>query len=381
MSSVQSPQVHDTVVIERDDLQQLFDALQRRGYQTIGPTVRDEVIVCEEINGVDDLPVGWTDEQSNGSYRLHRQESKALFNFTVSLHAWKRYLHPPFLRLFQAVRTNGHYRLEHDTREIPQYALIGVRACDLSAIEQLDEVLKNGLHADPVYSETRRKSFVLAVNCGRAGNTCFCASMGTGPKARSGYDLAMTEILGEDMHFFVVDVGSDKGAALAARVPHRAATEKDIKLAEAEAQRAAGEMGRSLDTEGLKEMLYRNLESPRWERVAERCLACGNCTMVCPTCFCTTVEDSTDLTGQRAERWRKADSCFTDGFTYIYGGSIRSSTMARYRQWMTHKLATWVDQFGGFGCVGCGRCITWCPVGIDITEEARRLREADKAHA
>ena len=141
------------------------------------------------------------------------------------------------------------------------------------------------------------------------------------------------------------------------------------------------EMGRSLETDDLKEILYRNLESPRWERVAERCLSCGNCTMVCPTCFCTTVEDTTDLAGGRAERWRKADSCFVDGFTYVYGGSVRSSTMARYRQWMTHKLATWVDQFGSFGCVGCGRCITWCPVGIDITEEARRIREADKAHA
>lgn len=381
MSTVQSPQVHDKIVIEREDLQSLFDALHRRGYQTIGPTVRDGVIVCDEIETVEDLPIGWRDEQSKGSYRLHEQEGGELFGFTVPLHAWKRFLHPPVLRLFQAVRSNGQYHLTPNPREIPQYALIGVRACDLSGILRLDDVLKDGAHADPVYSETRRRSFVLAVNCGHAGNTCFCASMGTGPEAREGYDLAMTEVLQGKSHYFVVDVGSDKGAALAARVPHRDAMKSDLKRADAAIANAAAEMGRTLDTDGLQEIIYRNLESPRWERIAARCLACGNCTMVCPTCFCTTVEDTTDLTGQRAERWRKADSCFVDGFTYIYGGSIRSSTMSRYRQWMTHKLATWVDQFGDFGCVGCGRCITWCPVGIDITEEAHKLREADKAHA
>jgi Fe-S oxidoreductase len=97
--------------------------------------------------------------------------------------------------------------------------------------------------------------------------------------------------------------------------------------------------------------------------------------MVCPTCFCTTVEDVSDVTGDHAERWRRWDSCFTLGFSYIHGGSIRNSGKARYRQWMTHKLASWIDQFGTSGCVGCGRCITWCPVGIDITEEARAIRD------
>jgi sulfhydrogenase subunit beta (sulfur reductase) len=381
MSSVQSPQLHDRIVIDRADLDALFDALHKRGYTTIGPTLRDGVIVCDELQQVEDLPIGWGDVQTNGSYRVSKLDTERLFGFTVSLHSWKRFLHPPVLRLFQAIRNNGQYRLEHGQHEIPQYALIGVRACDLSGIMKLDDVLSNGDYADPFYTESRRKAFILAVNCSHAGGTCFCASMGTGPEVQAGYDLAMTEVLGADSHYFVVNVGSDKGAALAARVPHRDATEEEVAAAQAEVKQAAAEMGRSLDTEGLKEILYRNLESPRWERVAERCLSCGNCTMVCPTCFCSTVEDTTDLTGAQAERWRKADSCFVDGFSYIYGGSIRSSTMSRYRQWLTHKLATWQDQFDGFGCVGCGRCITWCPVGIDITAEAQKIREADKLHA
>jgi formate hydrogenlyase subunit 6/NADH:ubiquinone oxidoreductase subunit I len=142
---------------------------------------------------------------------------------------------------------------------------------------------------------------------------------------------------------------------------------------------AAAQMGRVMDTSDIKELLYRNYEHPRWDNVAGRCLTCANCTNVCPTCFCTTVEDVTDLTGQQAERRRRWDSCFTMDFSYIHGGSIRASTKSRYRQWMTHKLATWIDQFGTSGCVGCGRCITWCPVGIDITEEVAAIRAGEES--
>jgi sulfhydrogenase subunit beta (sulfur reductase) len=132
-------------------------------------------------------------------------------------------------------------------------------------------------------------------------------------------------------------------------------------------------MGRYLETEGLASLLKSSPDHPRWDDVARRCLNCANCTLVCPTCFCTTVEDTTDLSGQHAERWRLWDSCFTLGFSYIHGGSVRSSAKSRYRQWLTHKLSNWHDQFDTPGCVGCGRCISWCPAGIDLTEEARAL--------
>ncbi|NJL33712.1 MAG: sulfite reductase subunit A, partial [Chloroflexaceae bacterium] len=124
-------------------------------------------------------------------------------------------------------------------------------------------------------------------------------------------------------------------------------------------------------------LLKHNLEHKRWEQVAERCLSCANCTMVCPTCFCSTVEDTTALDGSHAERWRKWDSCFTVDFSFIHGGTVRRETRTRYRQWMTHKLAAWIDQFGTSGCVGCGRCIVWCPVGIDITAEIAAMRASD----
>lgn len=140
--------------------------------------------------------------------------------------------------------------------------------------------------------------------------------------------------------------------------------------------RTAETLTRTLDTDGIRDLLFDNLDHPRWDEVASRCLACTNCTLVCPTCFCSTVEDTTDLTGGVAERWQTWDSCFTMDFSYIHGGSVRKTHRARYRQWLTHKLASWIDQFGTSGCVGCGRCITWCPVGIDLTEEVRALRES-----
>ena len=192
----------------------------------------------------------------------------------------------------------------------------------------------------------------------------------------TGFDLALTELIEEGRHLFVVEVGSAAGQNLVRDLPHRPASEEEISAADRVMAKTAGQMGRTLDTSGLKELLQTNSNHPRWDEVAARCLTCGNCTNVCPTCFCTTIEDTTDLSGSTAERVRRWDSCFTLHFSFIHGGSVRSSARSRYRQWITHKLAHWIDQFGSSGCVGCGRCITWCPVGIDITEEAAAIRAA-----
>ncbi len=247
----------------------------------------------------------------------------------------------------------------------------------MHAIAIQDRVFLGGAHVDPHYRARREGAFIVAVNCGQAGGTCFCASMNTGPKAEAGFDLALTELAVEGGHLYLVEAGTDAGHALLAELPHRAATQDEIGAAEAVVARTAASMGRAMPADDLHALLMRNLEHPRWDDVAERCLTCGNCTMVCPTCFCTSVEDSSDLAGDKTSRSRRWDSCFTMDFSYIHGGSVRHTARSRYRQWMTHKLATWFDQFGTSGCVGCGRCITWCPVGIDITEEVRAIRESE----
>ena len=364
-------------LVQRSALDGLLRGLHRRGYTIVGPTVRDQAIVYEEIETSEQLPAGWTDEQDGGTYRLRRRDDAALFMHNVGPNSWKNVLFPPKLRLWKAKRLEGG-RIELDAPEAPaRYAFVGVRACDLHAIEIQDRVFIGNRHVDRDYEARRDGTFIVAVNCAKAGGTCFCASMGTGPRARAGFDLALTELLDGGGHRFLVDVGSERGGELLAEVPHEHASEEDLERAERVIERTAASMGRELDTAGIKELLYENVENPRWDEVSERCLTCGNCTLACPTCFCSTVEDVTDLTGAEAERTRQWDSCFTLEHSYIHGGSVHSSARSRYRQWMTHKLASWIDQFGSSGCVGCGRCITWCPVAIDITEEAAAIRATD----
>ncbi|HEV2583008.1 MAG TPA: 4Fe-4S dicluster domain-containing protein, partial [Ktedonobacteraceae bacterium] len=308
-----------------------------------------------------------------------KRRDRALFGYNVGPHSWKQFLHPPTIRLWQAERKENGFQILPEQQQPEKLAFLGVRSCELHAIAIQDRVFTNAHYRDPIYTTRRENVCIIAVNCGQAGETCFCVSMQTGPQATGGFDLALTEVLDEERHFFVIEVGTDLGAAILQDVPYRAASEDDLRLAGSAVANAAAHMGRSMETSDIKGLLYRNLDHPRWENVASRCLTCGNCTMVCPTCFCTTVEDTTDLAGTQAERWRRWDSCFTTDFSYIAGGSIRASSKSRYRQWMTHKLASWIDQFGTSGCVGCGRCITWCPVGIDITEEVRAIRESETA--
>lgn len=369
-------------VLDAADLGRLIAALQNLGYQVIGPQVRDGAVVYDSLEKAEDLPAGWVDEQSPGRYRLHRNGSGAIFGYVSGAQSWKRFLHPPQVRLVHIERQGQELRIHRNGgEEDRKLALLGVRACELAAIAIQDRVLMGEKYQDPVYAARRRNAFLIVVQCTKAGSTCFCASMGSGPKAASGFDLALTEIQDEDGHRFVVETGSEAGADLMAELkPHKALV-KQVKQADAAVEAAAAAISRRVDTNGLKELLYQNFEHPEWENVSKRCLNCGNCTLACPTCFCSTVEDTSDVTLTGAERWRKWDSCFVQSFSYIHGGSVRMSPKSRYRQWLTHKLAAWVDQFGTAGCVGCGRCITWCPAGIDITEEVAVIRGGGAAAA
>ena len=361
----------DSVVIDLDGLAALLEVLGRDGRVVLGPTVRDGAIVIDEVDGVADLPAGWGDEQAPGSYRLVRRDDDALFGHVVGPHSWKAELFPPRTLLVRSTRSEDGFTVETpDTRRTA--AFVGVRPCDLRAIETQDLVFDHTVHPDPTYQARRADAVVVAVQCTDPAATCFCTSMGTGPRADSGFDLALTEIL-DDGHRFVVEIGSEAGRALLAEVPHTPASPTDVEVALRRSEQAAARIERRVDTDGLPARLAATLEHPQWDDVAERCLTCANCTMVCPTCFCSTVEDTTDLTGDHAERWRRWDSCFTLDHSYLHGGSVRSSTQSRYRQWLTHKFGTWHDQFGVSGCTGCGRCIAWCPVGIDVTAELAAL--------
>jgi sulfhydrogenase subunit beta (sulfur reductase) len=364
-----------STVLGLEGLQSLIDALAARGHEVIGPVEREGAIVYDRITSVADFPAGRTDRQEAGSYRLEARDDGALFGYAVGPHSWKRYLHKPRETLFR-VRRVGEELAFDPPREPPRrMAFIGVRACELAAIAVQSRVLEGGNYVNTEYAARRANTFLVAVNCADPAATCFCTSMDTGPRALGGYDVALSELIGDGRHEFLAEPGSDAGAALLAYLPTRPATEADWQAAAAVADTAAGRIQRHMPGREIKDALQTNPEHAHWDDVAERCLACANCTLVCPTCFCTTVEDQSDLDGLGARRVRRWDSCFTRDFSYVHGGAVRTQTRSRYRQWMTHKLAHWWDQFGSSGCVGCGRCIAWCPVGIDITAEAAAFVE------
>jgi sulfhydrogenase subunit beta (sulfur reductase) len=367
------------VIVELSALQALIDALLTRGYQVIGPRLENGAIVYGAVTRLADLPAGCLDEQDGGQYRLTQDpDVPSLFRYAVGPHSWKRYLFPPRQRLWRAARGGGGFHIETSSRETPKYAFLGVRACELAAMAIQDRVFDNGDYADSGYRARRKQALLIAVNCTRAGGSCFCASAGSGPRMREGYDLALTELIDGGRHRFLLESGSDRGTELLWDIPHQAASATEVEEANRQVDAAARSMTRRLPADAAV-VLARNPEHPRWRELEQRCLGCANCTLVCPTCFCSTVEDSTSLDGATAERVRRWDSCFSLEFSYIHGGPTRRSGAARYRQWITHKLSTWHEQFGTAGCTGCGRCITWCPVGIDITAEVAAIAATETA--
>ncbi len=383
---VQQPSVGSRVWLTIADLQRLIDALSAEGRRVVGPQVADGAVVYRDLSQAADLPKGWIDEQDGGHYRLKRDAAAGTFDHVVGPHSLKNFLFPPRETIGRFLREDGTWRQLDDLPAEPPLAVIGVRACDLAGLAIQDRVFLGGEAVDPGYQRRREQLFLVAVNCRRAAATCFCHSTGCGPAVSAGFDLALAE-MGER---FACEVGSDRGAAVLATVaeavPLEPCTAEEVAAAEAQSkalevamhsrQPQPGEpRPRSLDTEGIRDLLFDNLEHPRWEEVASRCLSCTNCTLVCPTCFCSSVSEVADLSGDAVERERHWASCFTLDHARMHGTSVRSSTASRYRQWLTHKLAGWIDQFGASGCTGCGRCITWCPVGIDITEEVAAIRD------
>lgn len=380
-------------ILDISGLNQLLGALKTRGYRTVGPTVRDGAIIYDEIEGVSDLPEGWRDSQGQGFYQLTKRNDAALFGYNAGPHSWKKFLFPPEIRLWEARKTplpqDGHPKKTGNNFEIVpekcedlKYAFIGVRSCELHAILIQDKVFLKGPYTDSSYASRRKNIFILAVNCTQTSENCFCESMKTGPRLRDeGYDLALTELLRNGRQEFLVETHTPLGFEILKGVQKKNAEDSDLEAQCQLLESVSSQFRKKVKAESIKEGLVQNPDHPAWDDVAERCLSCANCTMVCPTCFCSTVEDLTDLTGEHAQRRRRWDSCFTLNHSYIHGGSMRPSSKSRYRQWLTHKFSYWMDQFDVSGCVGCGRCIAWCPAAIDVTEELEKICYKGETHA
>ncbi len=363
------------LVLPKERFKELIDQLQTQGYQVIGPVLRDGAIVYDDLHSVNQIPRGWVDHQDPGQYRLTHERTGRWFTFTPGPLSLKRFLFPPSLSLFRVRRNGNGVELQSTVPEAPRYAFLGVRACDLAAVAVQDRVYLNrqGAFSDTYYADARRKALFVAVECQSFAATCFCTSIGTGPEVTHTADVVLTELDG----CFVADSRSERGAAVLEPLGLEPADDAMCQEAKRRVQQAAADMERHVELKDIRDLLLRNLEHPRWEQVGARCIACANCTMVCPTCFCFSFQEVTELRPDESERRRVVDSCFNPEFSYAFGVEIRQSVASRYRQWLTHKFASWYDQFGVSGCVGCGRCITWCPVGIDVTEELSVIRATD----
>jgi NAD(P)H-flavin reductase/formate hydrogenlyase subunit 6/NADH:ubiquinone oxidoreductase subunit I len=361
--------------LPRQGLDRLIALLQEDGRRVIGPTVRDSAIVYGEIASGADLPNGIHDEQAPGRYRISTSAgddpTAKAFDYASSPSSWKSWTFPPTVPMARATREGDRLTYDDVRHDAPRLAFLGVRACDLAALAIHDEVLAGGPYIDEDYADRRGKAFIVAVECGVPSSTCFCVSMGTGPEVRSGFDIALTEL----PDGYVLRAGSEAGRKVADRLGLAEAGSLQTYAAAGVTVAARAVMAEQLGvtTEGLKDRLMAQLESEGWDEIAEACLACTSCTMVCPTCFCSDVKLTTDLLGTTSQSERRWASCFTLDFARVAHGNFRPRVRDRYRQWLTHKFSTWVDQFGSFGCVGCGRCITWCPVGIDVRKSLLRV--------
>ena len=371
----------------------MLDELDERGMEVFGPQRRGGTIAARPLTSVDQLPIGWRDDQAPGAYRLGRRDDEAAFGWAVGPQTWKPLVHPPNVHTTTMTqhRERDAVHVEVHRHRPSQRAFVGVRPCEAAAISKLDGVLLDDARPEPVYAAHRESLFVVVVNCGAPAATCFCPSMGTGPSlsdANGGAvaDIELTELVDADgrpryLARGLSGDGREVLAALATRASVTAADEHDLRDEQDTLASATASMDRRLDTDGLHESMVSSHHHPHWQEIAERCLACGNCTAVCPTCFCTSTADVGDLTGEVNERWRHWDNCYSLEFSRVGPTITRESIASRYRQWLVHKLGSWHDQFDESGCVGCGRCITWCPVGIDLTAEVPQLRAEPPATA
>ncbi len=355
--------------LPRSSLHTLFSVLSQAGYKVYGPRVRDGAIQFGYLDGADAMPQGVTNDQQPGHYRLETGESHRLFDWNHGPQGLKPLCFAPREVLWQ--ESTQPHAFDRVLPEVEPTAVIGVRACDLAALSIQDHHFELELRPDPHYRQRRESLLLIGVDCTHSASTCFCASSGDGPSLESGYDIGMSEL----DEGFLVWHHSDKGKAIVNQLELQTPDGAQLETMRKAGEQAAQEQQRHLPQSAELRQLYRRLDHAHWDLVAERCLSCGNCTAVCPTCFCYHVDHEMALTGDRAEMVRSWDSCFSPTHSDMGHFQVRSNTKQRYRQWLTHKLAGWQVQQRRIGCTGCGRCIVWCPVGIDLTQEVKAVLE------
>lgn len=326
-----------------------LDSLRGR-FSLIGPVKADGLTEFRQINSSDELNMGY---------------------HSTMLSPGKAYLYRPREELFSFSFGNS-IEIREAPADAEQRILVGVHSCDTNAILYLDRVFL-GQFRDPIYEARRNNTMIISLNCERVTGNCFCPSVGAGPflKSVNGYDMLLTDF-GDD---YLVELKSERARGLFNVDDIKKSGAEEFKVKEEKERAALQKFTKTINMDGLDSVLRKGSEHPVWRTTAEElCLSCTNCVMVCPTCFCYDVVDEIAVDKKTVRRYRQWDACQDAKFAEVHGGNFRARRSARLRQFVTHKLGQ-TFQFGVFGTVGCGRCITWCPTGIDLTEMAKEVQK------
>lgn len=320
-----------------------FVARLAKDHEVFGPVAKGDSFVFAPVTNADDV-------------RL---------DYDTTVLPPKKFFHQPEQDM---IEFSGIAEVAREEQPVGKRVLLGVHPCDVNGLLSLDKVFL-GTYPDPYYKKLRENTVIIALNCTRPCQNGFCASFNTGPEVDTGFDLSLTDI-GDK---FVVMVGSAKGGELAAGL--ELASDDDL-VAGRKAMRASQhEITRRIDVDDLPEFLHQNFDHPVWLEEKEKCLACGSCTVVCPTCYCFAVKDMVDLSLEKGGRTRMWDSCMFMEFSRVAMDHIFvPDRTARLKQRMYHKLAYYQQQFDATGCVGCGRCVTACIKHIDPVDVVARIQ-------
>ncbi|WP_100641648.1 4Fe-4S dicluster domain-containing protein [Alteromonas facilis] len=354
--------------IPRSELEHLLNVLKTLGYSTIAPQVKQDAIVFDFIEGVEQLPWGVEQETAPGRYQLHHTDKQRCFSWNTGPQLFKPWLFQPTQTLWTGVETEHGITFKPAQQDVQKLAFIGARSCDIAALYLHDQHFIHGPYADEHYARQRSQICIVAVNCSQSTQTCFCTSTGDGPEATYGYDVLLDEL----EEGYLISAKSPTGNEIIEKLATQQAKQTHLSMAQQQLANAANQQRQMPTSEDLQK-LTQHLSDDQWDKIAERCLACGNCTSVCPTCFCSKQESETDVETGEHGQVRYWDSCFSEQHAYISGKPIRTAISQHYRQWVLHKLANWQVQYGRSGCVGCGRCIDWCPAAIDLVEEVNLM--------
>jgi len=357
-----------TRLIFAEELTQIVAVLMAEGYTVIGPKDKKLALNLEKLSSPDELALGFVSEEKEGYYRLKPAKTLAI-DAAKPMNSPKYYTEKANQLLYTASQVNNQWEFKTAVVEPEPIAFFGLNACDVASLYILDLTFKQEFK-DPVYEKNRQAvQFVVGVNCTHPGNNCFCSTYNTGPRLTYPYDLGLT-CLGET---YLVEAGSQKGKEVLAKLKSEPASQAHLQQKETLLEKAKKQMSKAFNLKKACQVLADNYEHPYWDEPSERCLSCANCINVCPTCYCYQIYRRANLSADEVAVFRSLDACHHLEFAAVHGGNFRPRRVDRLRHWVNHKIFWTIEQYGVPGCVGCGRCITWCPTAIDITEPVFRL--------